>query len=249
MRYAIVSDIHGNLPALQAVVDDFARRGVDTVINLGDSLSGPLLPLETAQYLMAQPGWTHLTGNHERQILSPGTPVHTPVDALARAALGKAELDWIAAQQPAAWYQPGLYLCHGTPTRDTHYLLETVEPSHVRLATAAEIRQRLGDIDADLVLCGHTHRPRMVRLPDGPLIVNPGSVGLPAFDDRQFFPHVIETGAPDARYALVEYRAGRWQAELIAVPYDHLPMVKRAEAARMPDWALALATGRAVMPS
>ena len=59
MRIAVVSDIHGNLPALQAVVRDCQRRGVDTVFNLGDSLSGPLLPLQTAQFLMAQ-DWLHL---------------------------------------------------------------------------------------------------------------------------------------------------------------------------------------------
>lgn len=66
MRIALVSDIHGNLAALEAVAADFKRRGVDAVANLGDSLSGPLLPLETAQFLMAQ-DWTHLAGNHERQ--------------------------------------------------------------------------------------------------------------------------------------------------------------------------------------
>jgi len=52
MRIAVVSDIHGNLPALEAVVCDFTRRGVDAVVNLGDNVSGPLLPLETAQFLM-----------------------------------------------------------------------------------------------------------------------------------------------------------------------------------------------------
>jgi predicted phosphodiesterase len=49
MRLAVVSDIHGNLPALEAVVRDFRSRGADAVVNLGDSLSGPLLPLETAR--------------------------------------------------------------------------------------------------------------------------------------------------------------------------------------------------------
>ncbi|MBA4263191.1 MAG: YfcE family phosphodiesterase, partial [Comamonadaceae bacterium] len=53
MRIAFVSDIHGNLPALQAVLAHIARHGVDRIINLGDSLSGPLLPEETAQFLMA----------------------------------------------------------------------------------------------------------------------------------------------------------------------------------------------------
>jgi len=71
MRLAVLSDIHGNLPALEAVTRDFVRRGVDTVINLGDSLSGPLQPRETADFLLAQ-DWIHLAGNHERQVLACG---------------------------------------------------------------------------------------------------------------------------------------------------------------------------------
>ena len=69
MRIALVSDIHGNLPALEAVVEDIERRGVDAIVNLGDSLSGPLMPLETARFLMAQ-DWVQLAGNHERQLLT-----------------------------------------------------------------------------------------------------------------------------------------------------------------------------------
>ena len=61
MRLALVSDIHGNLPALEAVVADIRRHGVDQVLCLGDNLSGPLLPLETAQFLMAS-GWPVLAG-------------------------------------------------------------------------------------------------------------------------------------------------------------------------------------------
>jgi len=53
MRIAIISDSHGNLPALESVVKDIGRRGANAVVNLGNSLSGPLLPLETAQFLIA----------------------------------------------------------------------------------------------------------------------------------------------------------------------------------------------------
>ncbi len=53
MKFALVSDIHGNLPALEAVLRDVHRRGVSTVVNLGDSLSGPLWPLETAEFFDA----------------------------------------------------------------------------------------------------------------------------------------------------------------------------------------------------
>ena len=68
MRIAVLSDIHGNLEALKAVLRDLADRRVDTIVNLGDSLSGPLQPSETAAFLMAQP-WPQLAGNHERQLL------------------------------------------------------------------------------------------------------------------------------------------------------------------------------------
>ena len=68
MRIALVSDIHGNLPALEAVIEDTRRRAVTAVVNLGDSLSGPLLPLDTARFLMKQ-DWVQLAGNHERQLL------------------------------------------------------------------------------------------------------------------------------------------------------------------------------------
>ena len=69
MKIAFISDIHGNLPALEAVKKDILQRGVDQIVNLGDSLSGPLLPRETAQFIMAE-GWYSLAGNHERQILA-----------------------------------------------------------------------------------------------------------------------------------------------------------------------------------
>ncbi len=94
MRIAVVSDIHGNLPALEAVVRDIRRHGVDGTVNLGDSLSGPLLPLETAQFLMSQ-DWIHLAGNHERQILFPDRDGREASDAYAYSQLSERELDWL----------------------------------------------------------------------------------------------------------------------------------------------------------
>ena len=70
MRIAAISDIHGNLGALDAVLADIARRGADLTVNLGDLLSGPLLPRETADRLMALDLPT-ISGNHERQLLAP----------------------------------------------------------------------------------------------------------------------------------------------------------------------------------
>lgn len=242
MRLAVVSDIHGNLPALRAVVADFTRRGVDAVVNLGDSLSGPLLPRETAQFLMAQ-DWTHLAGNHERQILDLPTPAADPSDIHARAQLGGAELAWIRSLKPFHRYSEEIFLCHGTPDRDGEYFLESVEPGRLRAASQDEIAQRLGAVDARVVLCGHTHVPRVLRNAREQLLVNPGSVGQPAYDDEQPMYHAVESGAPDARYAIIESRAGRWSAELIALPYDHQTMAALALAHGRPDWDCILRTG------
>jgi predicted phosphodiesterase len=242
MRIAVVSDIHGNLPALQAVVQDFGRRGVDQVINLGDSLSGPLLPLQTAEYLMAS-GWLHLAGNHERQVLTQGPGTWSDADAYTHAQLGAEQFEWTASLTHSMPFGDEVWLCHGTPRSDVEYFLDTVEPGGVRIASAAELHERLGGVGASLVLCGHTHHPRALRSASGQLIVNPGSVGLPAFDDDHPFAHVIENGSPDARYAIVERTSGGWTAALIAVPYAHEPMARLADARGQPDWAFALRTG------
>ena len=241
MRIAVVSDIHGNLAALEAVVADFTRRGVDAVVNLGDSLSGPLLPRETAEYLMAQP-WTQLAGNHERQILDSGGPRGVS-DEYARSQLSTRELDWIAGLAPCADYGEDIVLCHGTPQSDVVYLLETIEAARVRVASAGEIDERLGATSAALIVCGHSHVPRSVRTARGQLIVNPGSVGLPGFVASSPYPHVVENASPDARYAIVERANGHWSSLLLAVPYDFRSMAELAHERGRSEWHRALLTG------
>ncbi|NKF24659.1 metallophosphoesterase family protein [Solimonas marina] len=243
MRLALLSDIHGNLPALEAVLDDLHPRAVDAVVNLGDSLSGPLLPRETAALLMAQ-DWVQLAGNHERQLLQDPPHARLASDAYAHAQLGPEVFDWMRGLTHCRAYGDDVLLCHGSPRRDVEALLETVTPQGRRLAHADEIDTRLAGSDAALIACGHTHLPRIARSTRGQLIVNPGSVGLPAYADDQPYPYTIETGSPDARYAIVEHRNGRWQATLIAVPYAHEAMARLADANGRPDWAIALRTGR-----
>ncbi len=250
MRFAVVSDIHGNLPALEAVVADFGRRGVDAVVNLGDSLSGPLLPRETAQFLMAQEDWIQLAGNHERQILDERGACGRS-DVYARTQLGPSERAWIATLTPNHRIAEDVFACHATPTTDMVYLLETIEPTHLRVATNDEIEARLEGEGAALVLCGHSHTPRSVRTARGQWIVNPGSVGLPGFLACGPTPHRVQNASPDARYAIVERceagvsaGSGRgWSASLISVPYDHRSMADLAGRRGRPEWQRALATG------
>jgi len=241
MRLALVSDIHGNLPALEAVATDIRRRGVDQVLCLGDNLSGPLLPRETAQYLMDS-GWPVLAGNHERQILewTPGRGGAS--DGYALSTLGSAELAWLRALQPMWQWAPDIFLCHGTPRQDDEHFLETPRAGVLTLASAAEIADRLGAQRSSLVACGHSHLPRFLRTA-GPCLANPGSVGLQAYVDDEPERYVVERGTPDANYAIVERISGAWHCSQHAVPYDHLAMAALAARNGRPDWERALATG------
>ncbi|MDN2674662.1 metallophosphoesterase family protein [Janthinobacterium sp. SUN026] len=243
MKIAAISDIHGNLDALEAVLADIALRGVDMIVNLGDIVSGHLQPRATAARLMGLDLPT-IRGNHERQLF--GDPARMGVsDAFARAQLLPEQLAWINALPATLRLRKDVLLVHGTPQSDLVYFLDSVTPQGSRAATPDEVAERAGTTDAALILCGHTHMPRQVRLPDGRLVVNPGSVGLQAYDDEHGYPHVMENGTPHARYAIAEQGTdGAWTAQLHAVVYDWEKAARLALANGRPDWAAPLRTGR-----
>ena len=254
MRIAAISDIHGNLPALDAVLADIAASAVDVTVNLGDILSGPLWIEETAARLVAL-GLPTIRGNHERQVLTLAPERMGASDRFAAQRLSSGTRAWLQSLPATLALAPQVFCCHGTPDRDLQYLLETTEPGFarggapgIRAATVDEVAARLGTtlhgVPQALVLCGHSHVPRALGLPDGRLVVNPGSVGLQAYDDAHGHAHVVENGTPHARYALITHRAAGWQVDLRAVPYDHEAAAQRAEAGRRGDWADALRTGR-----
>ena len=251
-RLAVVSDLHGNLPALEAVIDDIARAGCDAVVNLGDIVSGPLWPAATVDRLMAL-GWPTIRGNHERQALDAEPLRFGPSDAYAASQLGAAHRAWLDGLPATLPLAPDVLCVHGTPGDDLEMLLETAEPgaapSGIRPATVSEVEARLGvallGVARGVVLCGHTHTPRSMQLDDGRLVVNPGSAGQPAYEAMDGpAPHLTEMGTPHARYAVVERRATGWLVELRAVPYDHESAARRALANGRPDWADLLRTGR-----
>ena len=92
MRIAVISDIHGNLLALDAVLADIAREGADVTVNLGDILSGPLEPARTADRLMALDLPT-ISGNHERQVLTDPEDRTNRTDAFTRSVLEERHFD------------------------------------------------------------------------------------------------------------------------------------------------------------
>lgn len=238
-RIAILTDIHGNLPAIEAVIADAETQGCTGFANLGDSLSGPLWPAETADLLMDL-DWPTIAGNHERQLLTIDRARMGASDAYARDVLNDRHLQWLASLPPTLHLSSDVLLCHGTPTDDLKHFLHTVDNGVVREATDAEMVERAGNRSEALILCGHTHLPRIATLEDGRTIANPGSVGLQAYDDDHPVPYRVEVGDPCARYAIVDGLA----VTLRAIDYDYAAAARRADANGSAGWAVALRTGR-----
>ena len=244
MRIVAIADIHGNLRALEAVQADLKRYSPDVVVNLGDHVSGPLGAGATADLLMST-GWVHIRGNHDRQLVDYPLDEMGASDRAAYSQLTRGHLEWLRKLPASLRLDADVLLCHGSPKNDLRYLLEEVSAHDVSLAPAGRIAARLGDERAGLVLCGHSHIPRVVSLAGGIQIVNPGSVGLQAYDDTTFFPHYMETGSPHARYAILDRDRGGWKVQLVAIEYDWYAAAETARKAQRPDWACALETGYA----
>lgn len=244
-KIAALSDIHGNIWALDAVLQDIENRNIKNVVNLGDSLYGPLAPLATARRLI-ELGILSVLGNEDKIISSPprGTIASPTLEYVIRN-LPIHVLDWLRGLPVTCIVEGELFLCHGTPRSDRTYLLEEVSPHGVSLRTSERILEELADIEQPVVLCGHSHVERIVYLPNGQLVINAGSVGLPAYEDDLPFPHKMETGAPHARYVILSKGSGNWTIECVAVPYDWKNAVAAAQENGRPDWAKWLASGRA----
>ncbi|WP_245559661.1 metallophosphoesterase family protein [Amorphus coralli] len=241
----MLADIHGNVLALEAVLADLeARGGADFIVDLGDRASGPLWPRETLDRL-AQVECVAVRGNHDRQVATLAAELMNASDRYTLDEITDEQRQALGGLPEEAWIGEGILALHASPASDTAYLLDRVDKGRL-------VRDRLDDIevrlaksdDARIVLTAHSHRPDMVRLPGGPVIVNPGSVGCPAYDDDAP-PHVSESGSPHARYAIVTPGAGEDLPEVLFVGlrYDHEAAAQRAEANARADWAHALRTG------
>jgi diadenosine tetraphosphatase ApaH/serine/threonine PP2A family protein phosphatase len=113
----------------------------------------------------------------------------------------------------------------------------------VALSPREAIEEEAEGISQSLILCAHTHIARAVRLGDGRMVVNPGSVGVPGFSYNVPYPHLIEAGTPDARYAILELVGSAWRVSFRHVPYDHEAMAALARRKGFAEFASALATG------
>jgi len=252
MRVALISDIHGNRWALGAVLVHIAAQRVDTIWNLGDILSGPLEPAATAE-MLAPLALPTIRGNCERHLLACAERPGGLSDQFAFEHTEPRHRDWLRRLPATLAPRADTLLCHGTPRSDLEPMLETVELDGPRPAHQAEIEARAAGTPARLIACGHTHVPRLVQTLDGRVIVNPGSVGLPAFEDahpmappEQPAVYYVDNGSPHASYAIAEDVGARWQVSFHRVAYDWESAAACAARNHRPEWAHALRTGFAL---
>jgi predicted phosphodiesterase len=203
MRVAVLSDIHGNLPALDAVLDEVAAEGVDAVVCGGDVVGGAF-SVEVLDRLLELPDVRFVRGNGDRLMLE-GTDEFDVDWEVERRRLGDERLATIAFWQLTAELDFGglghALFCHAVPSAD--------EPIFTRITPDEDVVRLLGEIEADLVVCGHTHVQFDRLLPSGLRVVNAGSVGMP-YEGRpgafwaMLGPYLVDPPDPDQVTAFFE---------------------------------------------
>jgi predicted phosphodiesterase len=220
VRIAALYDIHGNLPALDAVLADVERAGVDAIVWGGDVAAGPM-PVETLERMRAA-GGRCVMGNADRQMVEDfdaGREPSSDDDEMMRtmlwavAQIGRADRDFLAAFEPAVALDvdglgPTLF-CHGSPRSD--------EERITRATTEERLAPMLDGVAERVVVCGHTHQQFDLRAGEH-RVLNAGSVGMPY------------EGTAAAFWLLLGP-----EAELRRTDYDVPAAVETMRASGMPD--------------
>jgi diadenosine tetraphosphatase ApaH/serine/threonine PP2A family protein phosphatase len=247
MRLAIVSDIHSNLEALEAVAAQIRQEGVDAVLNLGDLVGYNASPNECLE-LLAGEKWLNLAGNHDLALLEPERA--EGFNIIAHQALMwsreqlRSEFRQFLQDLPLTQELGGHYLaCHGTPTNPDTYIAYHFQGKRVFKLMTQQARLKV-------CFFGHTHRralwyrdirgtvssreitrPKVVLSREGHYLINPGSVGQP------------RDGSPEAAYAVFDTE--EFSVHFKSVPYDIPGAQRRILAAGLaPYLAERLALGK-----
>ena len=237
MRYALISDIHANLPALDAVLADIDRRGdVDAIHHAGDLVGYSSSPNEVVGRLRER-GITGVAGNYDSTVAtdyrhcgckseSPRQEelAHVSYEYTRRAVTAETKR-WLAALpfaldlRPLGGHLSGprLVIVHGTPTLNTVYWTEGRDDEFC-LRMAAVVGLKRGDV----IAFGHTHKP-WHRAIEGIHFVNTGSVGRP------------KDGDPRAGYARITFGGDAPEIEIVRVPYDIEATVAGVREAGLPE--------------
>ncbi len=223
MRIAVVSDIHGNLTAFEAVLADLQSVSPDLVLHGGDLAAPGARPAEVLDRIIAL-GLPGVLGNTDEMLSRPQSLLdfaqRTPqlgamksvlleIADATRARLTPAHLDWLNAQ-PLIHREPGLALVHASPAS----CWDSPPPD----ADAAQLAECYGGLDSPLVAFGHLHQP-FIRPLAGFALVNCGSVGQPFDGDPRASYLLVEDGVPSIRRVDYDIEAECRALEASGVPY------------------------------
>lgn len=251
MRYALLSDVHANLPALEAVLRDVDGREADAILHLGDLVGYAPWPDEVVHVLRSR-GIIGVAGNYDSTVAIGAEHCGCRAESVEQEAWNQESYNWTRSRvsaatkaylrglpfrldiRPAGGHAggPRLILVHGTPTLNTLYWTED-RPDRFCLEMADKAGARAGDV----IAFGHTHRPWQ-RTIGGIRFINAGSVGKP------------KDGDPRAGYVLVTFHGGDNTVEFIRVDYDVESAAAAIIEAGLPEpFAHLLQTGgRSVQP-
>ncbi len=251
MRYALISDIHGNLPALEAVLADIDRRDeVDAIYHLGDLVGYAPWPDEVVA-LLRERDILGIGGNYDSTVATDYPHCGCKADSPRGEELAHLSYEWTRAHvspetkrflgalpfrmdlRPRGGHKsrPQLILVHGAPTLNTLYWTEERPDSF-----ASKMAGSAGAKEGDLIAFGHIHKP-WHRVVEGVHLLNTGSVGKPKDGDWR------------AGYALVEAEEEIGPVEFVRVEYDLERTVEGILSSELPDeFAELLHTGGAAKP-
>ncbi len=224
MRTAILSDIHGNLTAFEAVLAHIKQTSPDLVLHGGDLADPGSSPIEIVDYIRSL-GWQGVMGNSDEMLVQPDSLENfasqssapaalwaaiRKIASATRSALGEDRLAWLR-EQPLVRTQDAFALVHASP--DSCWRAPAAE------ATDVELKTIYGPLDRPIVVFGHTHYPSIRHIAGHPqLLINTGSVGLPYDGDPRASYLLLEGNIPSIRR--VEYDLER---ELKALSSCGLP--------------------------
>lgn len=218
MKIAILSDIHGNMIALNAVMDDIAKNQCDKTFFLGDyALAGPE-PSPTVDYCMHLNTYENIEmiqGNTDKMIVeyseelfnnisSNGAPIMANALKEDVAILNDRQKEFLRLLPPYKLMEiEGIkvLLVHGSPRRNNEDILPDTDPK--------EVEEMVKDSDATIILCGHTHIPCGFQTLSKKTVINVGSVGRPFTENAK------------ACYLILDFKDGRYKIEHKFVRYDN----------------------------
>jgi putative phosphoesterase len=229
MRIAVVSDIHGNQTALEAVLADLRQTSPDLIFHGGDLADTGSSPVEVIDRIRDL-GWRGVVGNTDQMLAIPATfeefanrspnlqslwGVLREMAAVAREALGEERLAWLR-NLPLSLSCGAIALVHASPQNPWR--------APASEASDAELQSLYGPLGHPVVLYGHIHRP-YVRTISGMIVANTGSVGLPYDGDPRASYLLIEDSKPEIRR--VEYDVKREIEALSRNGFPHSDWVAR----------------------